>query len=82
LADPPRRPLTRRSRRSPGDASVRRDVGRGVLVGVLADDPVDQVALAQAPESIDSELVGDRVKVCERTRFELGAIQYCWHLLS
>ena len=34
--------------------------------GLAGDDRVDQVGLAQAPEAVDSELVGDQVEVGER----------------
>ena len=46
----------------------------------LAEDRVDQVGLAQAPEPLESQLVGYRVKVGKRARLQLGAFEYSHQL--
>jgi hypothetical protein len=37
----------------------------------VAEDGVDEVGLAQAPEPLEAELVGDRVQVGERAGLKL-----------
>ena len=47
-----------------------------VVAGLLRDDRVDQVELAEAAEAVDAELVGEQVEVGERGLRERGAIKY------
>jgi hypothetical protein len=54
--------------------------GRSVVIALLTDEAIDQVSLAQTPEAVDAELVGDCVEVRQRARFELRAVEYCCHL--
>ncbi len=51
-------------------------VARRGLAGGLAQDRVDQVRLAQAPEAVEADLVCDRVEIGQRARLQLGAVEY------
>ena len=44
---------------------------------IAGEDRVDQLALAQPPEAVEAELVGDRMQVGERAGLQLGALEYC-----
>jgi len=50
----------------------------GVLLTLprLAEDCADQLRLAQTPEAIEAELIGDRVQISQRARLQLGAVEY------
>ena len=47
-----------------------------VVAGLLGEDRVDQVVLAEAAEAVDAELVGEQVEIGERGLRERGAIKY------
>ena len=49
---------------------------RHVVAAGIAQDAVDELGLAQAPEPVDAELRGDRVQVGERTGLEGVAVQH------
>ncbi len=50
-----------------------------VVVGspFLAQDRVDQIGLAQTPEALKSDLVGNQVQIGERACLQLGAVEHC-----
>ena len=55
---------------------LRRVVGPVLCRASAAEDGFDQIRLAQAPEAVNAQLVGDRVQVGQGTCLKLRALEY------